>query len=755
MAIALNPEQHQAVCHGEGPLLILAGAGSGKTRVLTARIARLLEAGDVAPWQIVAVTFTNKAAGVMRDRIAGLIGEEPRGLWMGTFHSISARLLRREAAQLAFDAGFTIYDEDDSLRALRTAMEEAGVDPQRWSPAIMRSRISTAKNALIGPAEYEASAFDLAARTTAVVYPEYQRILARSNALDFDDLLFEAVRLLEANDEVGSRYARRFRHVLVDEYQDTNHAQYRLVRAMARLHGNICVVGDDDQSIYGWRGADLRNILDFERDFPGARVLRLEQNYRSTRCVLEVANAVIANNRARKQKVLRTARDAGDPVMVLWVPDERAEATWTVREIRSLHPHRAPEECAILYRTNAQSRPYEDALRRAGMPYRIVGGVRFYERREIKDVLAYLQLVINPADEAAFQRAVSWPRRGVGEVTLGKLRAAARREGRSLLEMASEAEDRPELPAAGRRALAAFAAHLAGLRELQRDAAVEDVIQECVRRFGMVSALEEEEDGADRIANVTELMAAAAAFDPSEIEDDTGVATPLALYLQSVSLIADIDEWDADRGSVTLMTLHNAKGLEFPVVFIGGLEEGLLPLSRAAESAEGLEEERRLLYVGITRSQDRLYLSHAGRRWRAGGESRSAASSFLDELPVGGVVERRMAGGSTADARRGGWRDGGRRSADAGSRLAASAVDGSGRWWQRGGQGEPAGRRYDYSDSQVPLEIVEGARIVHPRFGAGTIVAVSGVGRGTKAEIEFDSGEQKKVMVMHADLRPV
>ncbi len=404
--LALNPEQRHAVEYGDGPLLVLAGAGSGKTRVLTARVARLVREVGERPERILAVTFTNKAAGMMRERIAGLMGEEPRGLWIGTFHSIAARLLRREGSYLERGANFTIYSEDDSLRSIKRAMEEADVDPQRWSPNLLRARISDAKNALVSPDEYAASAFDLAAKATARVYPAYERILARSNAYDFDDLLANAARLLEGVPEVGDRYASRFRHVLVDEYQDTNHAQYRIVKRLAQEHGNICVVGDDDQSIYGWRGADIRNILDFERDFPGAEVVRLEENYRSSLSILEVANAVISNNRDRKEKTLRTARPAGDPVQVIRLADERAEAMWVVGEIEGAGPGAGPEDHVVLYRTNAQSRPFEDALRRARIPYRIVGGVRFYERREIKDVLSYLQLAVNPADETAFARAV-------------------------------------------------------------------------------------------------------------------------------------------------------------------------------------------------------------------------------------------------------------------------------------------------------------------------------------------------------------
>ena len=520
--LALNPEQRRAVEYGAGPLLVLAGAGSGKTRVLTARVARLIQEERERPERILAVTFTNKAAGVMRDRIAQLLGEAPRGLWVGTFHSIAARLLRREGDRLKRGANFTIYAEDDSLRAIKLAMEEVDLDTQRWSPNLVRARISDAKNALVSADEYAASAFDLAAKATARVYPAYERILARSNAYDFDDLLANAAWLLEDDADVGERYASRFRHVLVDEYQDTNHAQYRIVKRLALGHGNICVVGDDDQSIYGWRGADIRNILDFERDFPGAEVVRLEENYRSTPAILEVANEVISNNRDRKEKRLRTSRPAGEPVQVLRLADERAEASWVVGEVQAGSGSRGAEDHVILYRTNAQSRPFEDALRRARIPYRIVGGVRFYERREIKDVLAYLQLAVNPADEAAFARAVSWPRRGVGGVTLDRLREAAAGRSITLLAAAEMATALEGLPPAGSRSLEDFAAGVSALAELARESTAEEVIRECIRSFGMVPALETEEDGADRIANVTELLAAAAAFDPAEVEDALG-----------------------------------------------------------------------------------------------------------------------------------------------------------------------------------------------------------------------------------------
>jgi len=741
----LNREQQQAVEHGTGPLLVLAGAGSGKTRVLTARVARLIGEQGVAPQRILAVTFTNKAAGVMRDRIAELLGSEPAGLWVGTFHSICARLLRREGDRLERGSRFSIYAEDDALRAVRTAMDDVGLDAARWTPQVLRSRISDAKNALVGPDEYSSTAFDLMSRAVADVYPAYERILSRSAAYDFDDLLVQSVRLLETIPDVGERYAERFQHVLVDEYQDTNHAQYRIIRALGAGHGNLCVVGDDDQSIYGWRGADLRNILDFERDFPGAEIVRLEQNYRSTGSILAVANEVIANNSARKEKRLRTDREGGGPVVVVQVGDERAEAAWVVDEVRARMGERGLEDVAVLYRTNAQSRPFEDALRRARLPYRIVGGVRFYDRREIRDALAYLQLAVNPADEAAFARSVSWPRRGVGSVTLERLRAAAAELGVTLLAAAEQAADL-SVPTGGARALTDFAAGISALSELARDATAEEALREAIRSFGFVAALEAEEDGSDRIANLTELLAAAAAFDPMDVEDGAGDATDLELYLQTAALHTDLDEVDESEAAVTLMTLHNAKGLEYPVVFVVGLEDGLFPLARSMETDEGLEEERRLFYVGITRAEDELFLSHADRRWRYGNESRSSPSSFLSELPDSSTEYRRLGRLARASSNR--------------QRPARSGVSFG---WQRDARprqsavpdNDEAGLRYDFADSQEDLRIEAGVTVLHPQFGRGRILTVTGHGRQTKAEIDFGSGGTRKVMVAYAGLRPV
>jgi DNA helicase-2/ATP-dependent DNA helicase PcrA len=563
---------------------VLAGAGSGKTRVLTARIARLMEDG-LPPYRILAVTFTNKAADVMRHRIASLVGHEPDGLWAGTFHSVCARILRMEADRTDRTRGFTIYDESDSQRAVKRAMEDVDVDPSRWSAKGVRARISDAKTAMVRPEEYAAAAFDPLSRVTGTVYPAYERMLARCNAYDFDDLLLRAVRLLEEDDEVREHYGGRFAHVLVDEYQDTNHAQYRLVRAWASVNGNVCVVGDDDQSIYGWRGADLRNILDFERDFPGTAVVRLEQNYRSTGAILNVANAVIARNRARKEKRLRTERSRGARVVVAALRDERAEASWTVRQVESHRDRYTLGEVGVLYRTNAQSRAYEDALRGVGMPYRVVGGIRFYERREVKDVLAYLQLLVNPADDTAFFRAIGWPRRGVGAVTLERMEAARSRSDGSLLDVAAAAREVEGLPGGAARALALFARDLGALADLVPVASSAEVAEECLRTFGLRSALEAEEDGEDRLANVDELIAGMVAFAADRRGVEEGSAgNDLGTFLQHVSLLSDIDQYDPEEGAVSLMTLHNAKGMEFPVVFIGGAEEGLLPLGRSAET---------------------------------------------------------------------------------------------------------------------------------------------------------------------------
>ncbi|WP_419941848.1 ATP-dependent helicase [Candidatus Palauibacter sp.] len=762
--LRLNPEQREAVEHPEGPLLVLAGAGSGKTRVLTARAARLIREG-LAPGRLLAVTFTNKAAGEMRERIEGLIGRSTRGLWIGTFHSIAARLLRIEAPHTSRTHAFTIYDEDDSIRTIRDVMSSLGHDPKRWSPRAVKTRISSAKNALVGPAEYAADAFDPFGKIVAAVYPAYRRELERRNAYDFDDLLFETVRLVEGEEGVGERYAARFVHVLVDEYQDTNHAQYRIVKALAAAYRNLCVVGDDDQAVYGWRGADIRNILDFEADFSGAHVVRLERNYRSTGSILEVANAVISQNFARKPKRLRAQREMGDPIQVVRCGDERDEAAWVSSRIEGERGDRGLNGFAVLYRTNAQSRAFEEAFRRAGIPYRIVGGVPFYERREVKDILAYLRLLVNPADGVAFMRAVAWPRRGVGAKSLERLEEVAGRRDEPLTLAAERAERGDGIPAAALRGLRHFVEGLRQVRASLADRTAREAMEACVATFGLATALAEEEDGADRLENVSELFAAAEAFEREDAEDAVDEASDLELFLQSVSLRSDLDEADFEGEAVTLITLHNAKGLEFPVVFLAGLEEGLFPLSRAIETPEGLEEERRLFYVGVTRAMDHLNLTYADTRWRAGMSSRSAPSSFLDELPAEHMRSRLGAGlgfrarrpWSGAASRRRSFAGGG-----AATRPDATGADRSYSWRQgparspgrEGGAGEEGELRYDYEDSQEPLALAPGVRVVHPRFGAGEILQVHGYGREARVDIDFDDAGRKKVVVAYAGLRP-
>jgi DNA helicase-2/ATP-dependent DNA helicase PcrA len=637
------------------------------------------------------------------------------------------------------------------------SMEEAGVDSDRWSPRAIRSRIGRAKGRLIGPDELPEEPFDLLARQVREVYPAYEATLRRCNAFDFDDLLVRTVGLLEGADEVRERYGDRFLHVLVDEYQDTNHAQYRMVRALADTHRNLCVVGDDDQSIYGWRGADLRNILDFERDFPGAHVVRLERNYRSTEPILRVANAVIARNSARKPKRLRTERGAGEPVTAVRTADERAEAEWAVEEIRRLGERYSPGDVAVLYRTNAQSRPFEDVLRRERLPYRIVGGVRFYERREIRDVLAYLQLVVNPADEAAFMRAVGWPRRGVGSVTVERL-LGSRRSDETLVAAARHASEVDAIPAAGARSLESFATVIEELGARQPESPASELVRDCLERFGIREALAGEEEGEERLANVEELLAAVEEFDRSELEEPGEDAGELELFLQHVVLASDIDRWDPERGSVSLMTLHNAKGLEFPVVFVAGLERGLFPLARAEESVEEYEEERRLFYVGVTRARDLLYLTHADRRWRAGSGGESEPSPFLDEIPEG-AVERRWAGGRRRGAVRRevgppAWRAGNASDAFAWRAGVEAAAGAGGRSLAGAGGTEDGELHYDFGDSQETLRLEPGERVVHPSFGEGTILDRSGAGRATKLTIEFDGAGTRKVMAAFAALRP-
>ena len=733
----LNPAQREAVLHDEGPMLVLAGAGSGKTRVLTTRIARLIEHHGVPPERILALTFTNKAAGEMRERVARMLGAEPQGMWAGTFHSVGARMLRLEAPLARRTRAFTIYDEEDSLAATKRAMERLQLSAKQWAPAAIRRAISDAKNALVPPAEYAPLALDPLSRAAARVYELLETTYRESNAVDFDDLLVLPVRILQQHADRLAAYRARFTFVLVDEHQDTNRAQYELVKLLAGEHGNVQVVGDDDQSIYGWRGADIRNILDFERDFPAARVVRLEENYRSTPEVLAVANAAISANVGRRGKTLRATHGAGEPVTLTGALDERDEAEWVADEIasrRSADRSLALGDVAVLYRTNSQSRAFEEVLRRHGMPYRLVGAVRFFDRREIRDLMAYLKLIANPADEEAFRRAVAVPKRGVGESTIEALATAAREAGLPSVDAAARADLVSASRPAAQKALAAFAALIASLRERAANAAVDELLRVIIDETKFAEALRAEgPEGEERLENVRELISSA-----SEAADEEGGElgmTPLDHFLQRASLVSEFDKLDPSADALTLMTVHNAKGLEFPVVFITGLEEGLFPLRRAMDSPDELEEERRLFYVGITRAERKLYLTHARSRRRNGENMPAIASSLLAPIPPA-MLETK----STIRLRSTG--------------KAALFLTPSLRR-----PGVPVERDFEFRHdpeeaSQDAARLVKGERVRHARFGSGTVAELTGTGRDCKVTVDFDDETigRKKLVVMHAGL---
>ncbi|MGH7665585.1 MAG: ATP-dependent helicase [Gemmatimonadaceae bacterium] len=747
MSTALNSAQREAVLHFEGPLLILAGAGSGKTRVLTSRIARLIEHHGVDPAHILAVTFTNKAAGEMRDRIARILGEQPAGMWAGTFHAIGARILRGAAAEAGRTSRFTIYDEDDSLGMVKRIMDRRRISARDWTPKAIRREISNAKNALVSAEEYASLAREPLPRAVATVYGDLEPAMRQANAVDFDDLLVLPVRILQRNAELLEAYRDRFRFVLVDEYQDTNRAQYQLVRLLGSDHGNVCVVGDDDQSIYGWRGADVRNILDFEKDFPSAAVIRLEENYRSTPDILQVANSVIEANASRRGKTLRATRPPGERVTVTGALDERDEADWLVQEIAEVRRRDgdlALRDFAVLYRTNSQSRVLEDSMLRNRLPYRLVGSVRFYDRREIRDLMAYLKLVANPADEEAFRRAIAVPRRGVGDTSVEQLASLAREAGVALLAAVERRDVIDALRPAVRAPLTAFAALIARLRASAAESGVDELLHDLIESIRYDDHLRAEgPDSADRVDNVRELVAGAAEV----VVDEGGEVglTPLDHFLQRSALVADVDSLDPDADAITMMTLHNAKGLEFPVVFITGLEDGLFPLSRAFDNPAMLEEERRLLYVGITRAEARLYLSHARSRRRNGAMMPSIPSSFLAPIP-GELLDARP----TLRLRATGRGAGGVLPRTPSSRRPGQPVTGWSRW---GGAGRP-GRDADADASQDAPLFVKGERVRHARFGSGTITDFSGAGKDTKVSVDFDDESigRKRLVVAYAGL---
>ncbi|HYV96810.1 MAG TPA: UvrD-helicase domain-containing protein [Gemmatimonadaceae bacterium] len=743
----LNPAQTEAVLHDDGPMLVVAGAGSGKTRVLTVRIARLVQERGVQPDRILAVTFTNKAAGEMRERVAKLLGQDPRGLWIGTFHAIGARLMRRYAPRLKRTPGFTIYDPDDAESLIKRVMDEVRVSPKQWAPRAIASAISDAKNALVSPEDFARVSRDAFGQAVAAVYGPFDRAVERANAATFDDLLTLPVHLLRDHEDVARVLSERFEYILVDEYQDTNKAQYEIVRRLGS-HSNVFVVGDDDQSIYGWRGADIRNILDFDRDFPTARVVRLEQNYRSRPEILALANVVIDENTSRRPKTLRPTREPGQGISLVTAADDRDEAEFVADELtirRSMDRALTYGDIAVLYRTNAQSRPLEEALQKRSIPYRLIGQIRFYERREIKDMVAWLRLIANPADDEAFFRAIGAPRRGIGDTSLDVLDASARVRGLALLDAARDAEE-VAIRGAARAALGEFVRIVDGLRARAADMSVDELLRAVLDQTHYVESLEREgPEAEDRVRNIEALIEGASGV-RDDLEGEAGLA-PLDLFLQRIALVTSADETESQDGMVTLMTLHNAKGLEFPVVFITGLEDGLLPLVRGGvDTDDAIEEERRLFYVGITRAEDWLYLTRAQRRWRNGETLPSAASRFIRDLPEGLVNARRTLKSRSTPSYDSAWR--GR----------------DDEWMERSSGARRAGVRVEWRDEAPALAVDDesqdapryavGERVRHARFGAGTIIELGGQGAQAKARIEFDdeSVGRKTLMLAQAHL---
>ncbi|MGH7726275.1 MAG: ATP-dependent helicase [Candidatus Eiseniibacteriota bacterium] len=713
----LNEAQVQAVTHGDGPLLIVAGAGSGKTRVLTRRIAWLVAERGVPPSSILAFTFTNKAAREMRERVLALVGEAAaKELWVGTFHATCARLLRREAGRAGLPQAFTIFDRDDQTTLLKQVMRAGDSTSDELKPGLILSRISGAKNAFVDPEGYFRSAVTDVERKIARIYEDYETGLERAGAVDFDDLIVRSVKLLEGDADVRARYAGRFRHVLVDEYQDTNHAQFRLVTSFSSVHGNVTAVGDDDQSIYGWRGADLSNVLDFERHFPRAVIIRLEQNYRSTGNILKAASGVIARNRARKGKTLWTTRDEGSPLRLVLSADEQSEGERLAREVRrQVAAGRKLSDVAILFRTNAQSRALELAFRGAGLAYDLVGGVSFYERKEVKDVLAYLRAALNPRDSVSFLRILNVPRRGLGDRVREAIeaRVATGETGAAALAHLIETGEVTGTAATRARGLLDLLGDLHARAAEPADILIEEMLQ----RTGYLEYLDDahSQDAADRRENVGELVVAARQSTAGSLEG----------FLTEAALVADVDRWQETDERAILLTAHNAKGLEFPVVIVAGLEEGLFPHASALDDEEELEEERRLFYVALTRAEDEVILSAASfrRRWDRTGAAE--LSRFVREIPTDLLaVESPL-------PPRPGMRDGSR---SAGGGWGAGRGSGSG------------GTSPSFPGAANPKDPSVGRRVHHEKFGRGRVLAAEGRGPDKKYTIEFQDGETRKIL---------
>ncbi len=718
----LNEDQRKAAATTDGPVLILAGAGSGKTRALTYRVAHLIQEKGVPAAAILAVTFTNKAAGEMKERVRDILKTHGQGRadlpMVGTFHAVCVRILRADGAQIGLAPGFTIYDAHDSQVAVKTVMDYLQISQKQYNPGFVRHAISAAKNELVDAAKYGELAQGEPQATIAAIYREYQKLLRRNDALDFDDLLVEAARLFSTKPEVLAKYQRRWRYVMVDEYQDTNHVQYVLTSLLAKAHRNLCVVGDPDQGIYSWRGADIRNILQFEEDYPDATVVKLERNYRSTQNILDAAQAVIEKNSSRKEKALWTEAGPGEKLRLFEARNERDEADQIVKEIRRLRAEGfALRDFAVLYRTNAQSRVVEERLIAASLPYRVVGGVRFYERKEIKDVLAYLRALQNPNDTLSWRRIINVPTRGIGDKALAVLLETADRQGLSLKAVVERAGELGELAPGSRKAVERFAGLHAKLRKLVEDGGtVDELVVAVLKETGYAEWIDDGTvEAAARLENLKELSTAAKRYDHLKGEEG------LSVFLEDVSLITDVDQYDQQADSVTLMTLHAAKGLEFPVVMIVGLEEGIFPHSRSLLEASEMEEERRLAYVGMTRAMQRLYLLHASSRVLYGNIQSNLPSRFLAEIPEH-LLE--MIGTPTGTPRqdRGGWS------------LQGTGLPGT------GVPAGPADTPHPADEfNQEPVYLEAGDIVVHPKFGRGTVREVG----DTVLTVDFDGSVKK------------
>ncbi|MCH7866945.1 MAG: UvrD-helicase domain-containing protein [Myxococcales bacterium] len=725
----LNPEQREAVECVEGPLLVLAGAGSGKTRVLTHRIAYLIGHCGIPTESILAVTFTNKAAKEMRERVEKALGTDAAGLWLGTFHSTCVRILRREIGHLGRSRGFVIYDDSDSLGVVKLALKRLNLDPKEYDPKRYRWRIDQWKNEGKLPSRAAKDAVDLDDELCVDIYTEYQKILADAEALDFGDLLLLTVELFRRHPAVLRHYQQRWQYTLVDEYQDTNRVQYDLVRMLSAAHNNLCVVGDPDQSIYAWRGADIRNILDFENDYEGTRVIKLERNYRSTQPILSGASAVVANNADRHEKNMFTEREGGDLIRCFEAVDDREESQYVIREIlgKNRREHRPYGDFAILYRTNAQSRSFEEELLKYDIPYTIVGGMRFYDRAEVKDVLAYLRLMVNPADDQALRRIINKPVRGIGKTTVDKASDLAFQQGISLLEGLAVFAQTTAKRWAGK--ITEFLAMLDRFSIELVDRSVDEIIGHVLKATGYITSLEKEgsTESETRVENLKELVLSAEDFHLANVDNPDTERTELELFLDQVALVSDLDNYEQRSEVVSLMTVHSSKGLEFPLVFLVGMEEGIFPHASSSRDAAGLEEERRLCYVGMTRAMEHLTLAYARERRRYGGINYQTPSRFLNEVPEEVMEEVASRGAKTRS-----------QAQDEYSQIGDDDFSYS----QEMGDGGEGGVR-------------PGMRVRHSVFGIGVILSSSGSDLNQKLKIRFERAGVKTVMVRYANLEPV